>query len=107
VHFRLQVAIKFISKDALKTKKQHIRINREINALKLLDHPNVIKVRTGCPVYGRGARKYGWVVGHVVLLKGRILGGVKAGTRETCPTYLLKQEFATEAMAHGAGVRDF
>ena len=40
----LQVAIKFICKAAVKTQKQQVRVNREINALKLLDHPNVIKV---------------------------------------------------------------
>eukprot|EP00124_Ichthyophonus_hoferi_P002027 Ihof_evm11s124 gene=Ihof_evmTU11s124 len=38
------VAIKFIKRESIKTEKHRTRINREIRALKLLDHPNIIKV---------------------------------------------------------------
>ena len=39
-----KVAIKILQKRRIKSKEEYIRINREIEMLKSLNHPNVIKI---------------------------------------------------------------
>eukprot|EP01135_Chromosphaera_perkinsii_P010330 Nk52_evm2s2118 gene=Nk52_evmTU2s2118 len=39
-----QVAVKVIERSSIKTPKHMTRLNREIKALKMLDHPNIIKL---------------------------------------------------------------
>ena len=39
-----QVALKVIDKNAIKNRGQLNRLRREINILRLLDHPNIVKL---------------------------------------------------------------
>eukprot|EP00123_Amoebidium_parasiticum_P011513 comp20755_c0_seq1/m.27206 comp20755_c0_seq1/g.27206 ORF comp20755_c0_seq1/g.27206 comp20755_c0_seq1/m.27206 type:complete len:837 (-) comp20755_c0_seq1:676-3186(-) len=68
-----KVAIKFIQRENIKTQKHMTRINREIRALKLLDHPNIVKVHDIfetdreiilCMDFASGGELFDYIVAH-------------------------------------------
>jgi serine/threonine protein kinase len=40
----IQVAVKVIEKDNIKTNKQRVSVDREVRLMKLLNHPNIVSV---------------------------------------------------------------